>query len=102
MENSTAVSTEMITKTFQTIQTHLKNDEWVKAQDKDLLDALRMTEDVIEAISQQIFIFLDCFEQYGRILEQTMRIPAFNVPSDSKVSTEPTQTSASRESVNLA
>jgi hypothetical protein len=54
-----------------------------------------MTQDVIEAVSQQIFIFLDCFEQYGRALEQTMLIPAFDVPSDSKVSTEPTQTFSS-------
>lgn len=96
MENSIKpVSTETITKTFQTIQTYLKNDEWVKTQDEDLIDALRMTQDVIEAVSQQIFIFLDCFEQYGRALEQTMRIPAFDVPSDSKVSTEPTQTFSS-------
>ena len=82
-----------MTKTFQTIQTHLKNDEWVKAQDKELLDALRMTEEVVEAISQQLFIFIDCFEQYAKLLEQTIRVPAFNTTPDSKVSNEPTQTS---------
>lgn len=82
-----------MTKTFQTIQSHLKNDEWVKAQDEELLDALRMTEEVVEAISQQLFIFIDCFEQYAGMLEQTIRVPAFNTTRDSKVSDEPTQTS---------
>lgn len=82
-----------MTKTFQTIQTHLKNDEWVKAQDEDLLNALRVTEEVIEAISQQLFTFIDCFEQYASLLERTIRVPAFDTTRDSKVSNAPTQTS---------
>jgi hypothetical protein len=82
-----------VTKTFQTIQTHLKNDEWIKSQDEDLLNALRITEEVIEAISQQLFIFIDCFEQYASMLEHTIRVPAFDTTRDSKVSNAPTQTS---------
>jgi len=81
-----------VTKTFQTIQTHLKNDEWVKSQDENLLNALRITEEVIEAISQQLFIFIDCFEQYAKILEANIRVPAFDVTRDSKISNKPTQT----------
>jgi hypothetical protein len=81
-----------VTKTFQTIQTHLKNDEWVKSQDQDLIDALGVTEEVVKAISQQLFIFIDCFEQYAGMLEQTIRVPAFNTTLDSKVSNDPTQT----------
>ena len=87
------ITTEVVTKTFQTIQTHLKNDEWVKAQDEDLLNALRVTEEVIEAISQQLFTFIDCFEQYASLLERTIRVPAFDVTRDSKPSNAPTQTS---------
>jgi hypothetical protein len=90
---SNQITTEVVTKTFQTIQTHLKNDEWVKAQDEDLLNALRVTEEVVEAISQQLFVFIDCFEQYASLLERTIRVPAFNTTRDSKVSDEPTQTS---------
>jgi membrane protein insertase Oxa1/YidC/SpoIIIJ len=36
------MSTEMISKVFQTIQTHLMNDEWVKSQQEELVDALSM------------------------------------------------------------
>ena len=90
MDNS--ITTEVVTKTFQTIQTHLKNYEWVKSQDKDLINALNVTEEVIEAISQQLFIFIDCFEQYAKILEANIRVPAFDVTRDSKISNEPTQT----------
>ena len=81
----TQVTTETITKTFQTIQTQLKNDEWVKSQDVDLIESLRTITEVIEALSQQIFIFIDCFEQYSKMLENTIRVPAFSVPSNSEV-----------------
>ena len=100
MDNS--ITTELVTKTFQTIQTHLKNDEWVKSQDEDLLNALRITEEVIEAISQQLFIFIDCFEQYAKILEANIRVPAFDTTRDSKVSNAPTQTSCACSRVDSA
>jgi hypothetical protein len=87
---------------YQTIQTHLKNDEWVKSQDEEFINALSECEVVINALSQQLFIFLDCFEQYAHMLESTIRVPAFDVKPDSKEWSAPTQTSAEPVSVSFA
>jgi hypothetical protein len=91
-----------VTKIFQTIQTHLRNDEWVKSQDPDLINALSECESVIHSLSQQLYVFLDCFEQYAHTLEATILVPSFDVASDSDELSKPTQTFAEPVSVSLA
>ena len=91
-----------MTQIFQTIQTYLKNDEWVKSQDPDFVNALSECESVIHSLSQQLYIFLDCFEQYAHTLEATIRVPSFDVAPDSREYSAPTQTSAEPVSVSLA
>lgn len=94
--------TEELQKTFQTIQTYLKNDEWVKSQDSELIEAISNTEVLIHSLTQQLYIFLDCFEQYAHSLEATVRVPAYDLTPDSEELSVPTQTSAEPVSVSLA
>jgi hypothetical protein len=94
--------TEELQKTFQTIQTYLKNDEWVKSQDPELVNAISDTEVLIHSLTQQLYIFLDCFEQYAHALEATVRVPAYDLTSDSREWSDPTQTSAERDERDLA
>lgn len=54
-----------------------------------------MCERIIHELSQQLFIFLDAFEQYAHTLEANVRVPAFDVEPDSKEYVSPTQTPVS-------
>jgi hypothetical protein len=96
------MSTQELQKIYQTIQTHLNNDEWIKSQDPELVNAVSSCESIIYELSQQLFIFLDAFEQYANILEANVRVPAFNTEPDSKEWIEPTQTPAEPEGVSFA
>lgn len=89
------MSTQELQKIYQTIQTHLTNDEWVKSQDPELVNAVSMCERIIHELSHQLYIFLDAFEQYAHTLEANVRVPAFDVEPDSKEYTNPTQTPVS-------
>jgi hypothetical protein len=96
------ISTETITQSFQTIQTYLKNEEWVKSQPDDLIDTLKVIEKTVEVMSTQIFLFIDYFQQYTKALEQSVIFTGVASVSDSDESTSPTQTSAEPVSLSLA
>ena len=96
------ISTETINQSFQTIQTYLKNDEWVKSQPDDLLNTLKVLEKTIEVMSTQIYVFVDYFQQYTKALEQSVIFTGVGTASNSDESTNPTQTSAEPVSVSFA
>lgn len=96
------MSTQELQKIYQTIQTHLTNDEWVKSQDPEFVNSISMCEQIIHELSQQLYIFLDAFEQYANMLEANVRVPSFDTAPDSEEFTGPTQTSAKPVSVSLA
>jgi archaellum component FlaF (FlaF/FlaG flagellin family) len=93
------VSTETINQSFQTIQTYLKNEEWVKSQSDDLITTLKILEETIEVMSTQIYVFIDYFQQYTQALEKSIIFTGVSATSNSDEYTSPTQTS---ESVSLA
>jgi hypothetical protein len=70
----------------------LNNDEWVKSQDPELIDALGECENLFHSLAQQLYRFIDCFEQYAHALEVSVRVPMSDLSSDSEVSPQPTQT----------
>ena len=96
------MSTQELQKIYQTIQTHLTNDEWVKSQDPELVNAVSLCERIIHELSQQLFIFLDAFEQYANTLEANVRVPAFDAEPDSKEWVDPTQTFPEPDGVSFA
>jgi hypothetical protein len=102
MENKMTVSTETINQSFQTIQTYLKNEEWVKSQSDDLITTLKILEETIEVMSTQIYVFIDYFQQYTQALEKSIIFTGVSAVSNSDEYTSPTQTSAEPVSVSLA
>jgi hypothetical protein len=96
------VSTETINQSFQTIQTYLKNEEWVKSQSDDLITTLKILEETIEVMSTQIYVFIDYFQQYTQALEKSIIFTGVSAVSNSDEYTSPTQTSAEPESLSLA
>jgi len=96
------ISTETIKQSFQTIQTYLTNEEWVKSQSDDLIDTLKILEKTIDVMSTQIYLFIDYFQQYTRALEQSVIFTGVSNASNSDEFTGPTQTSAEPVSVSLA
>jgi hypothetical protein len=96
------VSTETINQSFQTIQTYLKNEEWVKSQSDDLITTLKILEETIEVMSTQIYVFIDYFQQYTQALEKSIIFTGVSAVSNSDEYTSPTQTSAEPVSVSLA
>jgi hypothetical protein len=102
MENKMTVSTETINQSFQTIQTYLKNEEWVKSQSDDLITTLKILEETIEVMSTQIYVFIDYFQQYTQALEKSIIFTGVSAVSNSDEYTSPTQTSTEPVSVSLA
>jgi archaellum component FlaF (FlaF/FlaG flagellin family) len=89
------VSTETINQSFQTIQTYLKNEEWVKSQSDDLITTLKILEETIEVMSTQIYVFIDYFQQYTQALEKSIIFTGVSATSNSDEYTSPTQTPVS-------
>jgi hypothetical protein len=102
MDSKITISTETINQSFQTIQTYLKDEEWVKSQPDDLLTTLKILEETIEVMSTQIYVFIDYFQQYTQALEKSIIFTGVSAVSNSEEYTGPTQTPAEPEGVSFA
>lgn len=82
---------------FETISTKLKDQTWTEAQDADLLEALRGTEEIVTQLSTQIYLMTDYLEQYYVAVRALPLFTAGDIPSDDSQLSSPTQTDAVRD-----
>lgn len=74
------------------IQDQLKDKTWTDAQNQRFILALEQVIDVINALSFQVYTFIECFNTYAYQLEHTMNLSGDSKQSDGEQYTSPTQT----------
>ena len=75
----------------------MKDQTWTEAQDADLLEALRGTEEIVTQLSTQIYLMTDYLEQYYVAVRALPLFTAGDTPSDDSQLSSPTQTDAARD-----
>ncbi len=81
---------------FETISKKLTDQTWTDAQDADLIEALRGTEEIITQLSNQIYIMTDYLEQYYVAVRALPLFTAGDEPNSDSQSASPTQTAPTR------
>ena len=79
---------------FETISKKLTEQSWIDTQDKDFIEALRNTQDIITQLSTTIYVMSDYMEQYTKAVRD---LPLFALSEDALDDSQlarPTQTDA--------
>lgn len=82
---------------FETISKKLTDQTWTDAQDADLIEALRGTEEIITQLSNQIYIMTDYLEQYYVAVRALPLFTAEDEPDNDSQFSSPTQTTPARD-----
>lgn len=78
------------------LQTKLKDQSWTDTQDKDFIDALRVVDLAVTELSLNLATMVDFVTQHFNAVRSLPLFAAGDVPSDDRVSTQPTQTTGNR------
>jgi len=81
----------------------IENSTWTEAQDKDFIEALRTTQEIISQLSGTVYVMVDYLEQYHTAIRSLPLFTTEDTPSDDNGYTQPTQTNrASRRRAERA